>query len=228
LAATYDDEEVDSGFDNEIYTDSNVTFGTWSFDLYWGGETYHGPAFWFAMDDVDDELEFFPGGYGLCLQLNKDPDEPVDCKWQIIYIDPTHEYGGYVLTTWDSLYGVNAWRHVHFTVEDNSPFGSMFRLWVNGTSVGGCNIEETFESEYFFVSLNYGCEVDNFMVKDTVEDPPDPTTTTSTTTTTSNPTPTTTPTPTPTDTGIPTELLAVGIGVPVILVIVVVVWKVKK
>ena len=229
LAATTDntpDGDSDT-FDNAIWRESTVSNGTWSFDLYWGGTALWGPAIWFANEGLDHGA-LFAGGKGFCVQL----EDWGGITWDFMYIDGDPDDPGWPgltrdIARLDAPYGMNVWRHVVFTLEDKGPLGGVFRLYINGTSIGGATFDEKVESQYIFIAMNSGCEIDNLVVSDTI-DPPETETTSTTTTPTPTPTPTTTTTPTPTETGIPTELLAAAIGIPVILVIVVVVWKVKK
>ena len=232
LAATTDStpEGNTSSFDNAIWRKSNVSYGTWSFDFYWGGQTYWGPTFFFVVDELRGN-GIAPGGSSYALQLEK---YGWLTTWDFMYIygtgfdDP--EFIGEDIKSWNAPYGVNAWRHAVIILEKKSEAYASFNLYINGTLLGSALCifaERKIESQYFYMAMNNGSKLDNFVVSDTI-DPPEPETTSTTTTTTPTPTPSPTPSETTTSSGIAPELLAVGIGVPVILVIVLVVWKVRK
>ena len=43
-------------FDNEIWINSTVSYGTWSFDLHFGGQSYYGPGVWFVSDVILEDM----------------------------------------------------------------------------------------------------------------------------------------------------------------------------
>jgi hypothetical protein len=220
LAGTYDstpDAPTFDRFDNEIWINSTVSYGTWSFDLYYGCHYLYGPAVWFTCDRIDPGAEWigvgWPGGKGLCLQRHYD-------RWSLHRVDGGD---GGTPSTWnatpDGSYGLGTLYNVYFTYDDTG----YFDLWINGTYIGlGANFHSRyhFQSQNVLVAMNEGSWIDNIKVWDEILPYTEPTTSTDPTNL-SDPTDPTTPPPQPMD----TTLLIAGAGVAVVIIAAVVFLK---
>ena len=175
LAGTYDStpEGNSMRFDNEIWINSTVSYGTWSFDLYYGGQSMWGPGLWFTCDGISSDLEWigvgWPGGKGLAIQRE-------GANWYF------HKVSGWdvgISATWnatsDGSYGLETGYHVYFTYDSIG----FFNLWINGThfeEAANFNSVFHFESKNILVAMNRGSWIDNIEVWDEVipliENPP--------------------------------------------------------
>ena len=173
LAGTYDSTpEGDSmRFDNEIWINSTVSYGTWSFDLYYGGQPMWGPGLWFTCDGISSDLEWigvgWPGGKGLAIQREQG-------NW---YLQRVNGWTGNTIATWnatpDGSYGLETGYHVYFTYDEDG----YFNLWINGTHF---SLAANFLSDYHFqsqnilVGMNRGSWIDNIQVWNETLPLPDP------------------------------------------------------
>jgi hypothetical protein len=215
--------EATGDFPNNIYHESTVITGTWSFDILvettiggyclvflngkdysWLGDSFgNGPGNSFILRLRSNQLvlhKFTGGGLGASMGS---------------YTHDSNFDGGF-----------------HFDITINSD-GKTFVYLDEEEVIESLNIGNFETSEYFHLMIPQGIAFDNITVSDTL-DPPIETTTTATTTTTETPTETiteestTTTSPTPTGDGFETTLmLLIGGGLAAVVVVLLIVWKVK-
>lgn len=222
------------GMDNEIWINSTVSYGTWSFDLYYDGQSVFGPAFWFACDVVleGDWVGFgWPGGRGLCVQRESNTALEEN-GWFLHWVNGDT---GDNIAHWpapNGLTGPGVLSHVRITYYEDEFEIVRFNLWINGTLIGQSVPNFEVESQNLLIVMNNGSWIDNIVVSDSY-DPITTTTTTSTTTTTTTTTTATTTTTTTTTTSttttttdapptIPMEYLLIGGGAAFVVIILVV------
>jgi hypothetical protein len=165
LVGTYDStpDGPTWGFDNEIYINSTVSHGTWSFDLYYGCQDVGGPAFWFACDEMhegDWSGYGWPGGFGHCVQRGYEPQYGWQ-GWGFHRVNVDHEEH---MESWNATGGIGTGYHVYFTYDE---FGYL-EIWENGTYLGKSLSTWDYDSQYILICLNSGSWIDNIQVWDEV------------------------------------------------------------
>ncbi|MHA2199868.1 MAG: hypothetical protein ACXACG_02200 [Candidatus Thorarchaeota archaeon] len=173
LAGTYDStpEGNSMRFDNEIWANSTVSYGTWSFDLYFGGQSNYGPGLWFACDGISSDAEWtgvgWPGGKGVALQREGN-------YWAFHRVSGwSSGFSNYWDATPDGSIGLETGYHVYFTYDEIG----YFDIWINGTYLGqGANFKRIyhFQSQNVLVALNRGSWIDNIQVWNETLPLPDP------------------------------------------------------
>ncbi|MFW9793941.1 MAG: hypothetical protein ACFFEE_06560 [Candidatus Thorarchaeota archaeon] len=222
LAGTYDStpDGISYVFDNEIWINSTVSYGTWSFDLYYGGQSYYGPAVWFSCDRISSDPEWigvgWPGGKGVCIQRERE-------NW---FFHRVNEHSGQTCATWnatpDGSIGLETGYEVYFTYDEIG----YLNMWINGThfdQAANFHSEYHFDSQNVLIVMNDGSWIDNIKVWDEVIPYPEDGETT--------PTPTT-PTPTTPDNTEPqpldSTLIIAGAGVAAVVIIVAMVFMRRR
>jgi hypothetical protein len=199
---------------SRINHSSDVSAGTWSWDIYCVAGSYINVHFWINEGTAD--IRFL-------VQLDGDS---VDLQ----------KYGPISLMEWDSPANfANTWSHVDVTMDASF----VIDVYVNDSHVIHFQtLDPMVDCGSFKIDMHHiGDAIDNIVVSDTIDvvctnetctlehagDETTPTTTEPTTTPTTTTTPATTPPPPPP--AFPMELIAVGGGVAVVLVVLVIILK---
>ena len=208
--------EATGDYPNNIYYNSSVIWGTWSFDVL----IVTAPSMYTLVILNGLEFAWWGDTYG------SGPSKGIILRFQRDSLT-LHKYTGGDLGVSMGSYNhdsdFDGGMHIDITINSD---GKAFVYLDEEEVIESLNMGNFETSEYFHLMIPQGIAFDNITVSDTIDFPTETTTTTTPTPTTSEST--TTTSPTPTNGGIDTTMmLLIGGGLAAVVIVLLIVWKVK-